>query len=127
MKLLLPKLLAHFCSLLIAAPVGWCCGLPRVDVCEDAEESACCCCEKNKQSAPSKPERAPYEEPTCCQAVPAVLLKSSAEIDSAGSDVLPAPPLPVAATTDDALQITSRPLLTGRSPPLHVLYCIWLC
>jgi hypothetical protein len=127
------RILVPFLSVLIVMPWGWCCWLPTAPAEKAKEDTKSSCCSHAKQTknvAPVKPtEEKPGPPACCCDPLPLAILGDVPD----GTDGNPAVAL---AVVPEILSGTSLgtcagwfpvPFLQGKSPPLHLLHCVWLC
>jgi hypothetical protein len=118
-------LLVHLVSLVIAVPVGWCCRAPLIQANEDSGTGECCCCAERK----NPPSEAPAPPTCCCEPTPAAVLGCSQdEIKQAASEPLAAASWPTVYHSFASAENEQPVVISlGRSPPIHVLHCVWLC
>lgn len=133
MNLLPVKAVALLSAVLLALPVGWCCGewQPQ-DRADAASHSACLACSQHfpadANSAPSKPRT-----DCTCDLQTAALLKQSVRVlagDLDGLDGVAAVhtgPVSVWREPGERLITLPEPAGSRAGPPLHVLKCVWRC
>jgi hypothetical protein len=121
-------ILVHFCSFLLAVPVGWCCWLPTLRSSE--KEPECCCCAKPETPAPTKKQPETPEAPSCCcDPQPAAILSKFNDRSHVLVDALPAVFAGASAELHTTCIGLTSPIafLNAPTPPLRVLHCVWLC
>ena len=115
------------CSLALALPPGWCCLVPARAT-QDTPVPAGHCCSYTKSAPPADPvpEPAPAKPGGCgcCER------DSTPPLDP---ERLIAAPAPAASPAVEPSPPRAGPGLTfavgfhAPSPPLQILYCVWLC
>jgi hypothetical protein len=132
MRSVLFRALVLACGTLLALPPGWCCLFGRgyccgarpeakaACSCAKTAEAACCCKEK-----PSEPLKPPPEKSRCCVRDLTVAPKVDPPTGGLAVAVLAGPPALLADLTTFSFSPTLPTTLS--TPPLHLLYCVWLC
>ncbi|MBI1831277.1 MAG: hypothetical protein HYR84_07505 [Planctomycetes bacterium] len=127
MRSVAARILAHFCSVLIVLPVGWCCWLPDLRASEERAASDCCCRNECDTKPPTAP---PAPAPTCCcDPLPALVRVSPEERPDTADASLPmfANLVPPVASFGSVFDVAWVHELHATSPPGRILHCVWLC
>ena len=136
MQVLLMRLLAVFCSLMLAMPQGWCCFVAYhctapAESQHTKQKTPCCpCCPQPADSDEQAPSpQAPFPLcPSCSCVDRQAILPDSLTVQLVETGfVLFLPPLPLVAPDLGHPALVAESADPPPTPSLQVLYCVWRC
>lgn len=129
-------ILCSLCCIVLTMPQGWCCWLVPLQCCGEVKANSCCSSEKTVETrcCCCQSSSCSEQEPQPGNSLPLKCAKCLHDT------LKPSSPFAVELTLDfvtllpvklfDALELAalcSKAYLSGDSPPLHVLLCVWRC
>src|SRR5262249_49298663 len=149
MSIFLARSLALAAGFMLVLPPSWCCTIGVGECCgtetqsgftpsrteekPDKPEGPCCCCkdkgpEKSSQKPPSSRPAKPDKpgKALCCERLPSDRPANVKPMPD-WSAFIPGFVLPGTSTPQAAFADDSKQELVFSSPPVHILYCVWLC
>lgn len=119
-------LLVIVCSLLLAAPFGWCCFVPAFAQAEETAPVRCPHCPQHDEPRPAAPDESPSPaEPMNC---PCLEKQATARDGSEKFQPnLVTLAVPVALDVPAVAREVPTSSAFSSSQSLHLLHCVWLC